>query len=374
MLYGLNDICIIPEEVSVVEHRGDISIRYSDGKLPLFTAPMTSVVTEKNFQVYANNGINTIIPRSSSIEVRLDLIYTTWVAMSLSEFEEYIVMSDSFLNNRVKYVLIDIANGHMKKLLDLSKMARMRHGESIRIMAGNIANPRTVRDYAAHGIDAVRLGIGSGNACTTSANSGVHYPLGSLIAEARKEINGLKQGNDWYKSTFGSVYRIPLLIADGGMKNFDHITKALALGADYVMCGEIFAKSIEAASPVRLNNPKIYPLSKFENGWTWKDQMTEADEEVPWKKYHLCREYYGMSTKRAQNEMSKKLLTGHDLKTAEGISKFVSIEYSLEGWVENFEHYLRTTMSYCSKFNLDSFIGKVQTDIMSPSAFQAYYK
>ena len=155
MLYGLNDICIIPEEVSDVEHRKDISVRYSDGRLPLFTAPMASVVNETNFTVFTNQGIDAIIPRTSKLEIRLDLIYRTWVAMSLSEFESCIVLSDEFVNDRTKWVLVDIANGHMKKLLDLCRRARERHGDSLRLMAGNIANPRTVRDYAAHGIDYV---------------------------------------------------------------------------------------------------------------------------------------------------------------------------------------------------------------------------
>lgn len=374
MLYGLNDICIIPEEVSDVEHRKDISVRYSDGKLPLFTAPMASVVNETNFTVFTNQGIDAIIPRTSKLEIRLDLIYRTWVAMSLSEFESCIVLSDEFMNDRTKWVLVDIANGHMKKLLDLCRRAREKHGESLKLMAGNIANPRTVRDYAAHGIDYVRLGIGSGNVCTTSANSGVHYPMGSLIANARQEIQGLIKGDDWYRETFGPVYRIPKLIADGGMKNYDHILKALALGADYVMLGEIFSKAMEAAGTVRINSGKIYPVSRFDPGWTWKENPgIQGLDDHPWKKYKLCREHYGMSTKRAQSEMSPMMTKGQ-LKTSEGITKIVKIEYSLEGWIENFEHYLRTMISYCNKYNLESFIGNVTTEIMSPNAFNSYYK
>ena len=96
-------------------------------------------------------------------------------------------------------------------------------------------------------------------------------------------------------------------------------------------------------------------------------------DDHPWKKYKLCREHYGMSTKRAQSEMSPMMTKGQ-LKTSEGITKIVKIEYSLEGWIENFEHYLRTMISYCNKYNLESFIGNVTTEIMSPNAFNSYYK
>ena len=68
------------------------------------------------------------------------------------------------------------------------------------------------------------------------------------------------------------------------------------------------------------------------------------------------------------------MMTKGQLKTSEGITKIVKIEYSLEGWIENFEHYLRTMISYCNKYNLESFIGNVTTEIMSPNAFNSYYK
>ena len=40
-------------------------------------------------------------------------------------------------------------------------------------MVGNIANPLTFEDYCDIGVDFIRLGIGSGAACTTSANSSI---------------------------------------------------------------------------------------------------------------------------------------------------------------------------------------------------------
>ena len=65
MLYGLDDITIIPSVVTYIEHRGDCSVNYQEtGMLPLFTAPMASVINDKNWELYANQQINTIIPRN----------------------------------------------------------------------------------------------------------------------------------------------------------------------------------------------------------------------------------------------------------------------------------------------------------------------
>jgi len=45
-------------------------------------------------------------------------------------------------------------------------------------MVGNIANPETYKEYCEIGVDYIRVGVGSGSACTTSANGAIHLPNG----------------------------------------------------------------------------------------------------------------------------------------------------------------------------------------------------
>ena len=59
-----------------------------------------------------------------------------------------------------------------------------------------------------------------------------------------------------------------------------------------------------------------------------------------------------MSTKGAQKAMGKTVL-----KTSEGVVRYIPDEYSIYGWIENFKHYLRNSMSYSDSHNLDEFIG-----------------
>lgn len=336
MLLSFNDVCLIPAVISEIEHRSECNPYLDNGMLPLFTAPMSSVINEHNWQIFKENKINTIIPRSVDINVRLELAKHTFIAISLSEFEEYFINNWLF-SSCTQFVCVDIANGHMKKLLNLCKQAKEKYGSSLQIMAGNIANQGTYYEYSKAGIDYVRCGIGTSPICTTSANSGIHYPMASLLYElawTKENVQKfISQGETEWKS-------VPKIIADGGFSNFDQIIKALAIGADYVMLGKIFAMSEEACGEV-----------------------------VPTIEEKYMRKYYGMSTKKAQTEIS-----GEATKTAEGIETLVPIKYTLAGWCDNFISYLRSAMSYCNSRNLQEFRKNAHIEQISANSFNAYYK
>jgi len=57
-----------------------------------------------------------------------------------------------------------------------------------------------------------------------------------------------------------------------------------------------------------------------------------------------------MSTKEVQKKWGKTVL-----KTSEGISKFNKVEFKLSSWVENFEDYLKSAMSYTNSRTLSEF-------------------
>ena len=369
MLLTFNDICIVPSIISNIEHRRECSPYLDDGMLPLFTAPMSSVINENNWQIFKDNKINTIIPRSVALHTRSSLCMDTFVAVSLSEFEWII---QHYKPIATIYICVDIANGHMKKLLDLCKKAKEIFGDKIQIMAGNIANPDTYLEYAKVGIDYVRAGVGVSPICTTSANSGVHYPMVSLLQEITKRKQVVKA---WIKSgREENIYQsIPKIVSDGGFNNFDQIIKALAIGADYVMLGKIFAMSEEACGEIIYKDqivPTKIDLTAF------NDEEKSVFEAAGFDKAYINRtvqiphrKYYGMSTKKAQAEFGNT-----ELKTAEGIETLVPIKYTLAGWCDNFVSYLRSAMSYCNSRTLNEFKKNARIEQISANSFQAYYK
>lgn len=356
-LFSLDDIVLIPEVFSIVNHRAQCCpyvgehelLPETKEKLPLFTAPMSCVISADNYNEFAANGVNTIIPRNVHINTRLSLANKTFVALGLEEFKT--LLKEEKLPYKM-FICVDVANGHMVDLYELSKQAKEKYKDDLVLMVGNIANPHTYIEYSKINVDYVRCGIGTGNVCTTSANGGIHYPMGSLLAD----IKDLKL----YHAN--RIEKFAKIVADGGFNNFDQINKALALGADYVMLGKIFAKTKEACGEMISSVYPTYSGMPFEK-WA-------KDKDIKTLKYYQCfRYYYGMSTKTAQKEFGK---VGN--KTAEGIEIKVPIEYTISGWVDNFKHYLQSVMSYTNSVTLDDFIGKVCYKLITPNARIAYYK
>lgn len=336
MLNSLKEITIIPAKISDIDSRSECNPYYGE-ILPLFTAPMSAVVGVNSWKDYMNNKINPIIPRSVPIEKRLNFLSNTtmFVSFSLSEIQQQFIDKDYTDYNGQFHILIDIANGNMKKMFDVVKQLKEIYGSKIIIMAGNIANPETYEKYCQLEIDYCRVGIGGGSGCNTSTFTGIHYPMGSLL----KRCNTIKET---YKNL--SVQNVGLnptkIVADGGIKGYSDIIKCLALGADYVMCGSVFAKM--------------------------KESEAEIFESLKGDKY---KKFYGMSTPKAQIELG-----GDGSKATEGNETLIPVEYTMEEWIDNFESYLKSAMSYCGKRTLEEFVGKVKTEVMSGDSVNSINK
>jgi IMP dehydrogenase/GMP reductase len=329
-----NDISIIPETLSSISSRTEIDT-FVNKKLPIFTAPMDMVIDNTNMLDFEENNINICFPR----HIKYDDLKNDnhFYSYGLDEIEKIIESNGVFPNK----VLIDVANGHMMRLYDISKFIKENY--DIELMIGNIANPDAYRKYCEIGVDYIRCGIGGGSACTTSANASIHYPMASLINECF-EIS----------KEFDNPTKI---IADGGFKNFSDIIKALALGADGVMLGGIFNKCLESCSDnFSLNNGLYKVISKEKSFLNFK----EGDD--------IYKYYRGMSTKEVQKSWSRK-----ELKTGEGISKYNKVEYTLAGWCENFTDYLKSAMSYTNSRNLEDF-KKSRWVQISKNAFNRFDK
>lgn len=327
--FDFNDILIKPSISSNIESRQDIN-PFLDGFLPLITAPMDTVISESNNETYKALKIVTCLPRGEYNNIGFQ-------SYSLQEIEEI------FKSRRLQtkgFYLIDMANGHMSKLVTMVKKIK-KTLPKLTLMVGNVANPETYIELSNAGADYIRVGIGNGGGCSTTVHTGVGYPMGSLIREC-------------YLASC-TINNPAKIVADGGMQNYSDIIKALALGADYVMVGSLFNKAIESCG----------------DNYLWKHiKVSQSIAEKAYKlKIPVYKKFRGMSTKEVQKKWGKVYLT-----TSEGVVRYRKVEYSLQQWVHNFEDYLRSAMSYSNAKNLPDFIGQAQIIKITDNAYNRFKK
>lgn len=339
--FDFDDILIVPESMSDISSRKEVNIYDEYGMLPLFTAPMDTVVNRENQDKFNENKIYSILPRGNELSSK-DFVSENkfqWLAYGLDEFEEQFIKEKKSLkvNTDRIYVLIDIANGNLGRLYDSVKSANKIYGSKLCLMIGNIANPDTFKEFAKLKVDYIRCGIGNGQGCLTTANIGIGYPMGSLVNECyeMKVENG-----------FGTN-----IVADGGMRSYSDIIKALALGANQVMCGGIFNKALESASPTYFAIGSGTQLI-WEEEQDRREIINDFQVSYGGMNFDLYKKFRGMSTKEVQKDLGKEIL-----RTSEGIVKYNKVEYTLSQWCENFKDYLSSAMSYTNSKTLDEFRG-----------------
>lgn len=355
-MYSLDEIGLIPAEISSIEHRGDINpfvqSPFGGEKLPIFVSPMTCLLSAKNICEFCRSKVEPIMPVRAGGWSRLRLPngseWCGWQAMTLEEFG-HLFNACNATDKVTNYVLIDVANGHMAELFDRVMDAKQEYGDKLVVMVGNIANPSTYLDCCRAGIDYVRVGIDGGAGCTTSVQTGIHASMPWLLEGIKttkhnisfyEQYTGHLGDYEWARKNKGFRTKV---VADGGINTIAKAIKCLALGADYVMMGKCFAECEESIG-------EVY-YTTF-NGNT-----------VP------CKLYYGQSSEQGQIDRFGKVKSN-----PEGTIKHIPVTTNLSEFCGKFEAALRSAMSYCNARTLNDFIGKVQYETMTHSEFDAYIK
>ncbi|MDQ6971727.1 MAG: IMP dehydrogenase, partial [Mariprofundaceae bacterium] len=142
----------------------------------------------------------------------------------------------------VDAVIVDTAHGHSAGVIHQVRELKSIYGDAVQIIGGNIATAEAVRDLAAAGADAVKVGIGPGSICTTRMVAGVGVPQLTAV------LNCAAAGRD---------AGVPI-IADGGIKFSGDFAKAMAAGASCCMFGSMFAGTDEAPGETILYQGRTY--------------------------------------------------------------------------------------------------------------------
>lgn len=143
----------------------------------------------------------------------------------------------------VDVLCVDTAHGHSKNVLGMVKWVAENYKDVV-IVAGNVVTEDGTTQLLEAGADVVKIGVGPGSICTTRIVSGVGMPQLSAVINCSKAARKLGK----------------TIIADGGIKFSGDIAKALALGANAVMIGNLLAGADESPGETILYQGRTYKL------------------------------------------------------------------------------------------------------------------
>ena len=151
------------------------------------------------------------------------------VGAAIGVMGDYMARAAALLEQDADVLVIDIAHGHSDQVLEVAAEVRARW-PAVELIAGNVATAEGTRDLIAAGVDAVKVGVGPGSACTTRIVAGAGVGQFTAVRECAR---------------VAEAAGVPI-IADGGIKAPGDLTKALAAGASTVMIGGMLAGTDES--------------------------------------------------------------------------------------------------------------------------------
>lgn len=143
----------------------------------------------------------------------------------------------------VDVICVDTAHGHSQNVIKMVQHVRAKHKDVI-LVAGNVVTEEATQELIKNGADVVKVGVGPGSICTTRVVAGVGVPQISAVMKCSAAAKKLGK----------------TIIADGGIKYSGDITKALALGANTVMIGNLLAGAEEAPGETILYHGRTYKM------------------------------------------------------------------------------------------------------------------
>jgi len=205
-----------------------------------------------------------------------------------------------------------------------------KFGKDVKVGAGNVVDAEGFRFLAEAGADFVKIGIGGGSICITREQKGIGR------GQATATIEVAKARDEYYKET--GIY-VPIC-SDGGIVHDNHITLALAMGADFVMLGRYFARFDES------------PTNKLiVNG-------------------NYVKEYWGEGSNRARNWQRYDLGGAKKMAFEEGVDSYVPYAGSLHDNVQMTLSKIVHTMCNCGAITIPELQEKAKITLVSPASIR----
>jgi len=313
-----DDVLLVPQMSDIKSRKSvDLSVDLGSGialGIPFISAPMDTVTGHRMASAMAEAGGLGVIHRYNSIEEQISLFDKSkcFAAAAIGVTGDFAERAESLADAGCKVLCVDVAHGHHISVKSALKTLKSRLGNTVKIMAGNVATLQAFEDLSDWGADMIRVGVGGGSICSTRLQTGHGVPTLQSVIDCASSDRGA------------------LIIADGGIKNSGDMSKALAAGADLVMMGRLLAGTEEApGETVQVNGKK-------------------------------CKVYRGMASPEAQ------VAWRGEYRSNEGVSRTVPFKGYAENILSELERGVRSALSYSGARTLKEFRAKADFIKQSP--------
>jgi IMP dehydrogenase len=327
-----DDINLIPsfssiESRSTIDLSTQLTTNYSI-RVPLVASPMDTVCDSEMAIAMAELGGVGIIHRfmtieeqsthvrqiiNSLFETTQDYVPKTWemirgygnagvvpIAAAIGANGDYLERAQELTNAGANVILIDVAHGYHKFVMDAIRNLKRTLPSHVDIIAGNVATGDAAGNLQDAGADAIRVGIGGGSLCSTRIKTGFGVPNVTSLQDCAQAVT------------------VPI-IACGGIRSSGDIAKALGVGANSVILGSLLAGT------------------------------KEAPGEIIEKANGLYKRYRGAAS------LETKSIHGQAKRNVEGESTVVPFKGGVKFIVEGLLDGVRSALSYAGANNLEEY-------------------
>lgn len=315
-----DDVLLVPQ-YSDIKSRSEVDITSFVGglklHLPIVSSPMDTVTESEMVDAMNQAGGLGIIHRYNTIEQQVELVKNVPggaflpVGAAIGATGDYFERAQALVEAGACVICIDVAHGdHVVVRQAMEKLKPLFFDKKVHLMAGNVATGNGLLNLDDWGADSVRVGIGGGSICSTRINTGHGVPnLTALLdcVETWERVRPQKKR--------------PGIIIDGGIKNAGDMVKALAIGADAIMCGSLLAGTDEAPGEI----------------------IDSVDGQG---RTRQVKRYRGMASREAQNSWRGKS------SSPEGIATTIPYKGSVKNILEDLAGNIKSGFSYSGARNI----------------------
>ena len=241
---------------------------------------------------------------------------------------DFMERTEALIEAGTDVLVVDIAHGHSENAINTVKNIKKAFPDC-ELIAGNVATSKGTEDLSKAGVDAVKVGVGSGSICISRVITGSGVPQLTAVLDCAK---------------IGKKHNIPI-ISDGGTRTSGDATKALAAGASSIMVGSILGGTDESPGSTITKNGKRF-------------------------KIYRGMASLGASIGRKSKETGTLDLT-EDLNdyVAEGVEAMVPYKGSVTDLIVQITGGIRSGLSYCGAHNIKQMHENAEFIKMSGAGF-----